>query len=1274
MSVDLSAFVDSTVYFKCPKRSWIVGVLQSYDPKTGGSCKAIQDGNDVVTGVKADDIEPARDGGIDKESACETHDLLQLTSLSDATILRCLYFRYMNDVIYTNIGSIVVALNPFNFKIPRYMESEMPKYLSEGEIIEKNLPHSWAQAHNTYYEMMDQKRNQSILVSGESGAGKTEASKIVMKYLAQVSCLKGQPKDRDAALEVGTKINLASPPLEAFGNAKTVRNDNSSRFGKFMKVQFDNAGFLRGAFIVKYLLEKSRIVTAAQGERCYHSFYILLRSPTKRTQLMLEEDKKYKTVSSGATLNNKEFDTEADFNEVVTSMKKMGLAEGNIDSMWKVLAGILHLENVEFEESGDGSQPKAQFADNLAKTAKVWGIDRAILEQELKETQLKIGGNNVKKLLNVAQAMDGRSALGKSLYDCTFSWLVEQCNNILAVEIGDDGTWVGLLDIFGFEDFKVNSFEQLCINLTNEQLQHHYNTYIFKKDLEECRAEGIDVTDIPFPDNTPCLELMVAKGGIFSLLDEECQLGSGTDMGFYKKVVDAFDGKHKFFAKHKLARTSFIVHHYAGSVSYEIENFREKNLDTLKDAWKLLMRSSTDDLIKHLLPEPVEQSGARPTVGGFFKKQLQDLMDLINSTNPHWIRCVKPHPAKKPLMFDGNTTLNQLSSAGVLGTVRIRKAGYAVRIPLAQFVATYKMIAISKGKPPTPAGIIDACGYSKKEAQIGSKRMFLRSHIFLDVETKRKEALSGSARCVQGHFFATASNMRAKEKTRKLFGGVIDKVRVRAVQLLQLQVQEREKRIAAFETALVQYQTMAKTEKAFRQEVREKERRRNEEFEKKRAEILSVHIAALEDAERGQRVLIDQAGEDGFKIFKRLVGESYRTASLLQARRELKEQDELMHRKLQQEHKRAHSTALQHIVTHCVSRLQPSLKRADHTARATELQAQTQEHKIEHERMRAEKNAERAAHAEMNLEKMKKEREEIRNQVQLERWKKLKETARGKVAFERWERVAREEFAWQQQDKEMLYRQKLALEEQRKVFLRKRTEDEKRWREEMKHNEEREREARLASLNDEDRMRKEKADRELEQKLSDERRIFNDLCAFREEARMQDKARKQERAIAWENDRRDRMMMSRPDLNKAELEKLPLAQRLGPPPPFVMTGDVPSYSKVWIPFQLMMLQVSPSPEEGVEPGRPFMVSWMTSGRFRSKAAIVVLSGVGIVSERTVREAVGSERFNAPSEWFSQLEIELRHGQETLGRITLSRAAPGATSKSAGRARPSTAAV
>ena len=740
------------VFFKHPKHSWVVGTVAVAAKGTGKEATASCKSNDPLRGTVGEIIEKLKP---DTEvTSCREDlldevpdDLLSLTVLHDATLLRCLYSRYMNDIVYTNIGAIVVALNPFNFKIPHYMDDMMPRYLAEGAVIEKNLPHSWAQAHNTYNEMLSDKVNQCVLISGESGAGKTEATKIVMKYLAAISCQRGSTEEKAAGQAVGVKLNACSPILESFGNAKTVRNDNSSRFGKFMKVKFSVTGQLVGAHTTKYLLEKSRIVTAARNERVYHAFYMTPRGHLA-SRMGLDPIANYKSVSSGHCLDNPEFNSAEDFSEVCKAMLNIGMKETEVTSIWYCVGGILSLLNVTFSsDGGEGSVVDGATRGYLNKANELLKIDGKLFEMELVTTTLVIQGEATKKMLRPALAVDIRDATAKALYNGMFGWLVEKSNELCDVSSGA-GQWIGLLDIFGFEDFEKNSFEQLCINLANETLQNHYNAFIFTRDMEECRAEGIDVTEVKCPDNAPCLKLITDKGGILALLDEECTLGKGTDLSFLEKV-DQANGKHPFFEKKKTSKDTFIIHHYAASVVYDVVNWLEKNRDTLKDAMKLIVRASSDDLVKTFLEAPVppdQKKGRGVTVGGFFKDQVMLLMEVITSTSPHWIRCVKPHPAKKPKLFDGISTMNQLESSGVLGTVKIRKAGYPIRNTFDKFNIRYKIIvgdvATKKsGRDLSDAILMNVNMKDKAFAQLGKTKVFMKSEAFPLIERKRNEFL-----------------------------------------------------------------------------------------------------------------------------------------------------------------------------------------------------------------------------------------------------------------------------------------------------------------------------------------------------------------------------------------------------------------------------------------------------------------------------------------------------------------------------------------------------
>ena len=729
--------VNCLVYHK--EHAWVPGVVEDFDGKLG-VVNVTAPKKETITKVKEEEIFVCDD----KAAEESVDDLLNLSVLHDSTLLMCLRNRYFRDIVYTNIGAIVVAINPFNYNIPYYMDAKMPAYLAEGDTIQNNLPHSWAVAHNTFYEMRNDGGNQCILVSGESGAGKTEAAKIVMKYLGAVSSLKGLDEEKVAGQKMCLRMMQSNPILEAFGNAKTVRNDNSSRFGKLMRIKFNASGILTGADITKYLLEKSRIVTAALDERCYHSFYLLLKGSGAK-ELGLAPISEYPSVNAGKCVNIDGMDDADEYRVVNEALEICEVTSEQRTAVWRTVAGVLAMQRVEFAEiDADSCDFVPATERHLGEAAAFWGVDRDQLRVEMLTTVLIVLKQAATRTLNKIKALDGRDSLCKTLYDNLFSWLVAAINKTM--DSKDCDSWIALLDIFGFEDFKQNSFEQMCINLTNETLQGHYNQYIFTRDMDECRAEGIDVKEIAFPDNKPCLEMISGKGGIISILDEECLLGKATDLTFLDKICDKFAKGHPFFERPKLAKVpSFRIVHYAGTVTYEVSGFLDKNRDTLKDAFKLLLNASSDPLIASLLPPPSE--GVRYTVGGHFRNQLKDMMDVINSTNPHWIRCIKPHFIKKPLHFDGVMTLTQLRSSGVLGTVEIRKAGYPVRIKLADFARKYKVLAcgvegVDLSSPlDTVQAIYKTAGFGSKMAQVGKTRAFLKSEAYQMLEVMKKQRL-----------------------------------------------------------------------------------------------------------------------------------------------------------------------------------------------------------------------------------------------------------------------------------------------------------------------------------------------------------------------------------------------------------------------------------------------------------------------------------------------------------------------------------------------------
>eukprot|EP01062_Namystynia_karyoxenos_P056631 TRINITY_DN4755_c0_g2_i1.p1 TRINITY_DN4755_c0_g2~~TRINITY_DN4755_c0_g2_i1.p1 ORF type:complete len:1225 (+),score=419.47 TRINITY_DN4755_c0_g2_i1:170-3676(+) len=710
-------------------------------------------------------LRPVLDGALDPVS-----DLLRMPHLHDSALLYHIRRRYWEDRVYTAIGPIIIALNPYNFSIRHYDESQMTRY-DAGAADQEGGPYlgTWSVAHSAYWAMRTGGRPQAILVSGESGAGKTEAAKIATRYIARMST-EGAPGEMRAAAEAVTaRVQASSPILEAFGNAKTVRNDNSSRFGKFMRVQFDPDGVLIGCQITPYLLEKSRVVTHGDCERSYHAYYQLLAGADEEDRARYHlDDPQLQWIYKGwaSTPEQRESDA-AIYREVRDAMTTIGLSPEEQRGVYDLIAGILHFQSVIFEGDREaavqeGSQP------GLALVAQLWGVGQEQLCKELVTTTNVLRGEAIEKKLRADQAVAVRDGLSKALYEKLFLWLIDRMNATLdASDRCAEGQWLGLLDIFGFENFTENSLEQLCINLANEQLQNHYNAHVFQRDMAEYRAEGLDTSSLDPPDNAATLEMLSGKMGIFDILNDSCKSGQGTDEQFLGEVEDKY-GKHPSMAKKKVRDKRFGVNHYAGPVWYTVTGFREKNMDTLKDSLKLLIRDSSVPLIAQLLPDPDDSPPGSPTspgrpaspkkkvtsVAAFFKKSLLELVEIINSTEPHWVRCVKPHRSKKARMFSGNEVMDQLRFAGVLETVKIRQTGFPVRLPFTTFWGRFRVLL---GLPSPPvSGPREGCeklaahlGLQTDQMQLGSSKAFLRDPAYKRFEDARNKELASVAVFVQ---------------------------------------------------------------------------------------------------------------------------------------------------------------------------------------------------------------------------------------------------------------------------------------------------------------------------------------------------------------------------------------------------------------------------------------------------------------------------------------------------------------------------------------------
>eukprot|EP00741_Cyanophora_paradoxa_P012596 tig00020614_g12171.t1 len=712
------------------------------------------------------------------ESAAPPDDNTALMHLHAASLLHNLRVRYDKDQIYTYTAYILLAVNPYK-TLPIYDDSLMERY--RGKSIGKEVPHVFAVTDRAYRLMKAEGINQSIVISGESGAGKTETSKYAMRFLAHVG-------KASAKGELGERVLDTNPILEAFGNAKTLRNNNSSRFGKYIKINFNKDGSVVGASIVTYLLERSRVTQQDKDERNYHIFYQLCAGANdeERKSLKLGKADQYHMLRQSGCIRIEGVDDAEEFQRVKGAMDRIGIGAGERTDAFRVLAGLLHLSNVTFKE-GDKDDCQVENPDELQVAAELFKIDFESFKKTLITRTMETRGQVFEIPLKHFEAVNARNALAKAVYQRLFDWLVARINKGLQ-EIEASHQYIGILDIFGFEFFQRNSFEQLCINYANEKLQQYFNQQIFKQEQDIYERDGIKFERVKFVDNTDTIDMIEKRpGGILHILEEENRMPNGSDKSFCLKVHEAFKGHSRLAAPAVASRKEtgyltkdegFLVNHFAGEVTYDVANFLEKNNDTVHGDLLAMFQRSKDPFLQHLFPEqppppkfgPKERSTRFSSVGGKFSVQLQELMKDLGQTSSHFIRCIKPNALQRAGNFAGAAVLEQLRASGMLEALRLLHAGYPTRCA---FDALYKRYgpfmpeAIRRlDAPHFCEAFLMALEFKETDFQIGLTKVFFRSGKLAELD----EVIGTEDQKVPDHIIAKVKKWLVKKRWRRLIG------------------------------------------------------------------------------------------------------------------------------------------------------------------------------------------------------------------------------------------------------------------------------------------------------------------------------------------------------------------------------------------------------------------------------------------------------------------------------------------------------------------------
>uniref|UniRef100_T1DG60 Putative myosin heavy chain n=1 Tax=Cupiennius salei TaxID=6928 RepID=T1DG60_CUPSA len=757
---------DQTKPYDGKKMCWVVdekeGYVMGLIKETKGDMCTVEIEGQENRQVKKDLLQQVNPPKYEKAD-----DMSNLTYLNDASVLHNLKQRYYAQLIYTYSGLFCVAINPYK-RYPIYTSRCMGLY--RGKRRTEVPPHLFAISDGAYTSMLTNRENQSMLITGESGAGKTENTKKVIAYYANVGSSGKKSEKKGPSLE--DQVVQTNPVLEAFGNAKTVRNDNSSRFGKFIRIHFGPMGKLAGADIETYLLEKARVISQQTLERSYHIFYQIMSGGVEKMKeicLLSDDIYDYHFVSQGK-VEIPGVDDAREMKDTDTAFDILGFNQQYKDEIYKITAACMHLGEMKFKQRPREEQCEPDGTEEGERIAHLLGTNAADLYKNLCKPKIKVGNEMVTQGRNQQQVSNSLGALAKAMFDRTFKWLVKKLNETLDTQQKRQ-YFIGVLDIAGFEIFDYNGFEQLCINFTNEKLQQFFNHHMFVLEQEEYKREGIDWVFIDFGlDLAACIELIEKPLGILSILEEESMFPKATDKTFQDKLNSNHLGKSPNFVKPRPPKPGqqeahFAIAHYAGTVPYNITGWLEKNKDPVNDTVVDQFKKGSNKLLTEIFEDHPGlggddksagggKGGGRKkgsgfqTVSGLYREQLNRLMASLHSTQPHFVRCIIPNEMKQPGVIDAGLVMHQLTCNGVLEGIRICRKGFPNRMIYPDFKQRYTILAASavpKGfvdAKKVAESVLEAIQLDKNDYRLGTTKVFFRAGVLGRLEEMRDDRLA----------------------------------------------------------------------------------------------------------------------------------------------------------------------------------------------------------------------------------------------------------------------------------------------------------------------------------------------------------------------------------------------------------------------------------------------------------------------------------------------------------------------------------------------------